>query len=242
MCAKQAVIVIRHGEKDSKNGVHGDHYKNEKVNLPANNYYVKAQIRPDNGDTLTFNYTDLSHAGYNEGISFGETVPQLICNLQLSEIELAHVPKTWKTSSNANSYITAYPLLTKIVDNQPFTLNFYEDAPNITGELDLHNVKGSILVIGTAEILAEDGANQTCQDKSSPDMKEDACKGCDECKSSCDDQCNGKDSVLYYLNKQYGGKGTKLYRGKSIDVYTYEDGLQKFIQNPDDKTYKPVEL
>lgn len=216
MCAKKAVIVFRHGDKDDqKNGVLGSNPETFK-NLPSNNYYSKTVIKPGTSDKpLAIYYSALTAFGYSEGGSFGVTIPTLVNQQAIAPIKHAFILNPSLDKANGNSYITSYPLLTELVKAGSFTFSFYENATEINGRLNLDDYDGSVLVVGTAEVLAEEGESQ-----------------------GKDDYGNGKDSVLYELNNEYRGNASKPQRGLDIYVYSKENDLEKYIQDPNTKTYR----
>jgi hypothetical protein len=210
MSAKKAVIVIRHGEKDKKHEVRNSHREEDKKNnLPDNNYYEETLKRPDNGGDIAINYFNLAPIGYTEGRSFAKTVLQLIKDLDLTEINHAYI---LNPNDNENTYVTSYPLLKELVKNSSFTLDFYDDAAHLNHKLNIDDHSESVLVAGTAETLAEEGGHYNHDGK------------CDD-SNKCDHLNNGKGSIVHHLNKEYGGNGVKIERGKDIYVYSKEDHL-----------------
>jgi len=209
---KKAVIVFRHGDKDDdKNGVVGC----KTTKLPSNNYYNKTLIKPGTSDTeVTIYYSALTTLGYAEGTSFGVTIPNLVNDKTLAPTKHAFILNPSPDKANGNSYITSYPLFTELVKDGSFTFEFYEEATNINSKLNLDDYDGSILVVGTAEVLAEEGESK-----------------------GKDDNGNGIDSVLHGLNEEYHGNATKPHRGLDIYVYSKENDLEKYIQDPNTKTY-----
>lgn len=238
MCAQKAVIVFRHGDKDDKaNGVLGSDPSTLK-NLPSNNYYSKTLIAPGTSDKpISIYYSALMASGYTEGESFGVTIPTLVGGEELAPITHAFILNPSPDKANGNSYITSYPVLIELVKDPSFSYSFYSNPTDITGKLNLDDFDGSVLVVGTAEVLSEAGASQKCEDEyNSPKGN---CKDCDECKKDCDDECNGKDSILFNLNAQFKGDASKPHRGLDIYAYIQNVGLKKFIQDPNTQTYKP---
>ncbi|MBL4604148.1 MAG: hypothetical protein JKY02_00335 [Flavobacteriaceae bacterium] len=226
MCAKKAIIVFRHGDKDDdKNGVTAKKPQHLE-NLPSNNYYNKTLIEPGvSGKPIAIYYSALTELGYTEGTSFGVTIPQLVSDKKLAPIKHAFIVNPKPDGANGNSYITSYPLLTELVKDDSFTFGFYIKATDVTSKLNLDDYEGSILVVGTAGVLAEEGCNFTGDPKVCNDPEK------------CDKYGNGIDSIICHLDGEYGGNATKPHRGKDIYVYSKEDQLEKYIQDPDTQTY-----
>ena len=225
MCAKKAVIVFRHGDKDDKkNGVNGNPPQHLE-NLPSNNYYKETLINPSSGKPIFIFYTALTTLGYTEGASFKVTIPQLISDKELAPIKHAFIVNPSPDNANGNSYITSYKLLTELVKDDSFTLGFFGKATEITGKLNVDDYDGSILVVGTAEVLAEEG----CDFVGKPKVCNDPNK--------LDQYGNGIDSIIAHLDAEYGGNGTKPQRGLDIYVYSKESKLEKYIQDPSTQTY-----
>jgi hypothetical protein len=227
MCAKQAVIVFRHGDKDDHKNPVTAKKPQHLENLPSNNYYNKALTDPSSGKPISIFYTALTELGYTEGTSFGVTIPKLINDKKLAPITHAFIVDPSPDKANGNSYITSYPLLTKLVEGDSFTLGFYGKATAVTGKLNLNDYEGSVLVVGTAEVLAEEGCDFVGKPKVCNDPKK------------LDKYGNGIDSIIAYLDGKYGGNATKPHRGLDIYVYSREDKLEKYIQDPHAKTYSP---
>jgi len=147
----KAVIVIRHGQKGPNDSDHIQD-KNPPIKAPpATPYYFKdALTNPVTGNHVQINFSNLSKTGYNEGTSFATTIPDLIS--KYAPITRAAV---FNPSDNANTYLTAYPLLKELSQSSLKTLDFYSnpsDIENITPT----DSDGSILFAGTADTLYKD--------------------------------------------------------------------------------------
>jgi len=220
MCTKQAVIVIRHGQK----GYHG---QNERVKDPEEYGYKIHLSNPDDIDKLpeedkayyedtlndlsggsekvVIDNVTLSKIGYQEGRSFEITIPKLIMEQGLADIVCAYIlnpsNNNSKEDGNGNTYVTAYKLVKELSKDDSFQLHLYPNAEWLEGKLDVKNYSGSILVAGTAETL--------WKKESSPNP------------------------ILHQLHKIYSDQGKTLERGRDIFVYSHKSGFEKYVQVPE---------
>jgi hypothetical protein len=157
--SKKVIVVIRHGQKGPDGS---DIHQDPNPPLPTNSndpniinmlnqtYFKDTKRNPLTNETVRINYADLSKTGYNEGTLFATTVPDIIKNYQ--PITKAYV---FNPEDNANTYITSYPLLKKLVDNGTLKqLIFYEKSSDISeDDITPEDNDGSILIAGNAENL-----------------------------------------------------------------------------------------
>ena len=165
---QKAIIMFRHGQKGTdKDYIYGDicselattnnldYLKNNTYYSDANKYLgeIKFTSESEFVNEKKIYYANISLTGYSQGIAYSNNIPKIIEDNNLAKIKKVYI---FNPTDNANSYLVAYPLLQKLVDNDSNIEitsfikddNSYKDIKN-----SIKNSTGSILVVSENDSL-----------------------------------------------------------------------------------------